>query len=131
MIVHLHKESNTINSTTRRYHIAQAVYGSTRKYIPKTDLGNQRVEDRRRISSHHRVADDILVCANSPHELNQKLQELADETENQGLKMNELKTTVIMENGSPIFVNNTQIGNIEIYVYRGQRYNTSDTMDAQ
>ena len=45
--------------------------------------------------------------------------------------MNELKTTVIIENDTPIFVNNTQIGNIEIYVYRGQRYNTSDTMAAQ
>ena len=42
MTVHLHKE--------RRYPIAQAVYGSTRKHIPTIDLGKQNLEDRRRIS---------------------------------------------------------------------------------
>ena len=35
---------------TGRYHIAKAVHCSTRKHIPMTDLGNQRREDRRRIS---------------------------------------------------------------------------------
>ena len=38
MTVHLHKESNRINSMRVRYHIAQAVYGSTRKHIPTIDL---------------------------------------------------------------------------------------------
>ena len=33
--------------------------------------------------SHLRFADDILVCANTPHELQHILQELADESENQ------------------------------------------------
>ena len=37
-------------STTGRDHIAQAVYGSTRKHIPTTDLGNQWLDDRRQIS---------------------------------------------------------------------------------
>ena len=37
-------------SMTGRYHIAQAIYGSTRKQIPTTNLGNQKLEDRRRIS---------------------------------------------------------------------------------
>ena len=37
-------------STTGRYHIAQAIYGSTRKRIPTIDLGNQRLKYRRRIS---------------------------------------------------------------------------------
>ena len=37
-------------STTGRYHIAQAVYGSTRKHIPTTDLGNQWLDDRWQIS---------------------------------------------------------------------------------
>ena len=32
--------------------------------------------------SHLRFADDILICTNTPHELQQMLQELADETEN-------------------------------------------------
>ena len=37
-------------STTGRYHIANAVYGSPQNHIPGTDLGNLRHEDRRRIS---------------------------------------------------------------------------------
>ena len=37
-------------STAGRYHIAEAVHSSTRMYIPTTDLGHQRLEDRGRIS---------------------------------------------------------------------------------
>ena len=50
------------------------------------------------------------------------LQELANESENQYLKMNKSKTKVMMENDTPI--NNTQIENIESHVYLGQRYST-------
>ena len=71
--------------------------------------------------SHFCFADDILICANAPHELQQLLQEIADENENQGLKMNNSKTKVMTENNSPIYVNNTQIENIESYIYLGQR----------
>ena len=35
------------------------------------------------------------------------LLELAAESENQGLKMNKSKTNVMMENDTPIYVNNT------------------------
>ena len=45
--------------------------------------------------SHLRFADNILVCANEPHELQQMLPELVDESRNQGLKMNKSKTKVI------------------------------------
>ena len=41
------------------------------------------------------------------------LQKLADESENQGLKMNKSKTKVMMENDTPIYVNNTQIVNVK------------------
>ena len=51
--------------------------------------------------NHLRFADDILICANTPHELQQMLQELTDERENQDLKMNKSKTKVVMENGTP------------------------------
>ena len=37
-------------STTGRDHIAQAVHDSTRNHTQTTDLGNQRLEDRRRKS---------------------------------------------------------------------------------
>ena len=42
--------------------------------------------------SHLRFADDILICANTSYELQQMRQELADENNNQGLKMNKSKT---------------------------------------
>ena len=47
---------------------------------------------------HLRFNDDILICADAPYELQQMLQELADESQNRGLKMNKLKTKVMMEN---------------------------------
>ncbi|KAK2157678.1 hypothetical protein NP493_1860g00010 [Ridgeia piscesae] len=32
----------------------------------------------------------------------------------------------MMENDTPIYVNNTQIENVESYIYLGQRYSTRD-----
>ena len=54
------------------------------------------------------------------------LQESADESDNQDLKMNKSKTKVMMETDTPIYVNNTQIENVECYIYLGQRYSTTD-----
>ena len=54
------------------------------------------------------------------------LQELAEESNNQGLKMNKLKTKVMMENDTLIYVNNTQIKNVESYIYLAQIYSTRD-----
>ena len=56
----------------------------------------------------------------------QMLQELADENVNQGLKTNMSKTKVMMENDTPICVNNTKIENVESYIYLGQRCSTRD-----
>ena len=41
--------------------------------------------------SNFRFTGDILICANTPHELQQMLQELADESENRNLKMKKSK----------------------------------------
>ena len=57
---------------------------------------------------------------------NKCVQELDDESENQGLKMNMSKTKVVVENDTPIHVNNTQIENVESDIYLGQRYSTID-----
>ena len=54
------------------------------------------------------------------------LQDLAYKGENQYLKMNKSKTKVMMENDTPIYVNNTQIENVESYIYLGQRHSNSD-----
>ena len=40
--------------------------------------------------------------------------------------MNKSKTKVMMENDTPIYVNNTKIRNVERYLYLGQRYSTRD-----
>ena len=69
--------------------------------------------------SHLRFADDTFICANKPHELQQMLQELADESQYQGLEMNKSKTNVMKEK-------DTQIENVECYIYLGQRYNTTN-----
>ena len=40
--------------------------------------------------------------------------------------MNKLKTKVMMENDTPKYVNNTQIKNVESYIYLGQRYSATE-----
>ena len=40
--------------------------------------------------------------------------------------MNKSKTKVMIENDSPMYVNNIQIENIESYIYLGERYSTRD-----
>ena len=61
------------------------------------------------------------------------LQELADKSEKQGLKMNKSKTNVMIENDRPmilmchiLYISNTQIEDVESYIYLGHRYSTRD-----
>ena len=130
MTVHLHKEGNKINTkrgvregdtislklfTTSLDNIFRRLTWETRSL---------RIDDE--YLSHLRFADDILICANTPHELQQMLQELADESDNQGLKMNKSKTKVMIETDTPIHFKNTPIENVESYIYLGQRYRTRD-----
>ena len=63
------------------------------------------------IDGHHRFPNNILIWTNTSHELQQMLQELPDESENQGLKTNKSKTKVMMENDTPIYIY------IYIYIY--------------
>ena len=65
---------------------------------------------------HKEINNDILTCANTPHEPQQMLEELADGSENQVLKMNKSKSKVVMDTDKPTYVNNTQFGNIESYI---------------
>ena len=109
----------------RRYYIAQAIHGSTRKYIFRRLTWESRgLKIDGDYLSHLRF--DILICANTPHERQQMLQELADKSENQCLKMNKSKTKIMMENDTPIYVNNTQLENVESYIYLRQVYSTRD-----
>ena len=53
-------------------------------------------------------------------------QELADESEAEGLKMNKTMTKVMMGNDTPIYVKTTRIENVTRYIYLLQRYSTRD-----
>ena len=54
------------------------------------------------------------------------LHELADESKNQG--QNKSKTKMMMENDTPIYVNNTQIENGECYIYMGKEFESSSSL---
>ena len=82
--------------TTGRHHIAHAVDGNTRRHIPTTDLGKPRLKIDGEYLSNLCFADHIFICAKTPHELQQMLQELAEDSYNQGLKMNKSKTKVMI-----------------------------------
>ena len=76
------------------------------------------------ISSHIPFADDFLICANTPHELQQLLQKLNDESKNQGLTTNKSKAKVMMENNT--YIDTNQWENVESYVYPWQIYSISE-----
>ena len=106
MTFHLHKESNKIN--TRRGvrqgdtilpNLFIAALKSIFRRLPWEPSGLKIDGEYLR---HLRFADDILICANKPHELQQMLHEFSDESDNQGLKMNNSKTMVMMETGTPL-----------------------------
>ena len=105
MTVHLYKESKTINiydvgDTTSSKLFTAPLESIFRRLIWETR--GLKVDGK--YLRHTRFADDILICANTPHELQQTLQELVDENENRGVKMNKSKTKVMMENDTPIYV---------------------------
>ena len=63
----------------------------------------------------------LLICSETPEELQQMLQELSDESWRMGLKLNIAKTKVMVVDNTPINVNNVLIENVE-GVYLGQHY---------
>ena len=76
--------------------------------------------------NHLPFADDIFLCTETPHELEIMLKELCEESNLSGLRMNISKTKIMVEDNTPIYVNNTQIENVESYVYLGQRFSLRD-----
>ena len=68
-------------------------------------------------------ADDIFLCIETSHELQQMLQELSDESRRMGLKMNiaKSKRKVMVVDSTPINVNKVLIENVEGCIYLGQR----------
>ena len=128
--VHLHKKSNKINikrGVRQGDTISPKLFTATLESIFRTLTWETRglMIDGEYLG-HLRFADDIVKCATTPQELQSMLQELADESEKQGLRMNISKTKVMLENDTPIYINTTQIENVESYVYLGQRYSIRD-----
>lgn len=77
--------------------------------------------------NHLRFADDIVICAETPQQLQTMLQELTDESKQKGLKINISKTKVMLKQDThPIYVNGIEIENVEYYIYLGQRYSFTD-----
>jgi len=91
-------------STAVRHHIAHALESIFRRRLT-WETRCMKIDGEYR--SHCRFADDILIWANTQHNLQQMLQVLADESENQGLKMNKLKTKVMMESDTTIIMSTT------------------------
>ena len=92
MTVNLHKESNKINirrgvrqGDTISPKLFKAAFESI---FTRLTWETRGLKIDGEYLSHLRFADDILICANTPHELQQMLRELADESENQGFTMN-------------------------------------------
>ena len=130
MPFHLHKESNKINirrGVRQGDTIWPKLFTATLECIFRRMTWETRVlKIDGELLSNLSFADDMLICANIPHELQHMLQELAVESNNQGLKMNKSKTKALMETDTSIYVNNIQIKNVESYIYPGQRYSTRD-----
>ena len=61
----------------------------------------------------HHKDDNIIIFM---------LQELCDESRRMGLKMNIVKTKVMVVDNTPINVNNVLMENVQCYVYLGQHY---------
>ena len=122
MTVHLHKESNKIRRGVRQ---GDAI--SPKLFTTALEIIFRRLtSETREYLCHLRFANDILMCTNTLYALQQMIQELADESENQGLRMNKSKIKVMIEKNTPLHVNNTQIVNVEIYIYLCQRCSTRD-----
>ena len=101
MTVHLHKESKKSNI---RREVRQAdtispklLRAPLESIFPRVTWETRGLKIDGEYLSHLRFADDIVVCATTPYELQHMLQEVSDQSENQVLNMNKLKTKVLME----------------------------------
>ena len=76
--------------------------------------------------SNLHFADYIILCTETPQELQHMLQELSDESRRMGLKMNIAKTKLMVVDNTPINVNNALIENFQGYVHLGQYYSIKE-----
>ena len=130
MTVHLHKERETINikrGVRQGDSISPKLFASTLESIfRRLNWENKGLKIDGEYLNHLRFADDIFMCTETPQELEMMLQEPCEESNLSGLRMNISKAKIMVEDNTPIYVNNTHIENVESYVYLGQRFSLRD-----
>ena len=128
--VHLHKESEKIRikrGVRQGDTISPKLFTATLESIfRRLNRENKGLKIDGELLSNLRFAEDILLCTETPQELQHMLQELSDESRRMGLKMNIAKTKVIVVDNTPINVNNVLIENVPGYVYLGQQYSLKE-----
>ena len=128
--VYLHKESEKISikrGVRQGDTISPKLFTSTLESIfRRLNWENKGLKIDGEYLNHLRFADDIFLCTETPQEVEMMLQELCEESNLSGVRMNISKTKVMVEDNTPICVNNTQIENVESYVYLGQRVSLRD-----
>ena len=89
MTVKIHKESNNTRRGVRQGDtISPKLFKAALESIFRRLTWETRAMKKDgEYLCHLRFAHDILICPNTPRKLQQMLYELADESENQGLKM--------------------------------------------
>ena len=119
--VHLHKESEKIRikrGVRQGDTISPKLFTATLESIfRRLNWENKGVKIDGEFLSNLRIADDIFLCTETPQKLQQMLQELSDESRQMGLKINIIKTKVMVVDNTPINVNNMLIENVPGYVY--------------
>ena len=129
--VHLHKESERIRikiGVRQRDTISPKLLTATlESMFRRLNWENKGVKVDVEFLSNLRFAEDILLCKETPQELQHMLQELSDESRRMGLKMNIAKTKVMVVDNTPINVNNMLLENVQgCYVYLGQHYSLKE-----
>ena len=76
--------------------------------------------------SNLRFADDILLCTETPRELQHIQQELSDESRRMGLKINIAKKKEMVVDNTPKNMKNVLITNVQGYMYLGQHYSLKE-----
>ncbi len=128
MTVHLHKESEKIRikrgpGVRQGDTISPKLFTATLESIfRRLNWENKGVKIDGEFLSNLRFADDILLCTQTPQELQQMLQELSDESRIMGQKLNIAKTKVMVVDNTPINVNNVLIEYVRGYLYLEQHY---------
>ena len=126
---YLHKESEKINIKRVRQGdtISPKLFTSTLESIfRRLNWENKGLKIDGEYLNHLRFADDIFLCTETPQELEIMLQELCEESNLSGLRMNISKTKIMVEDNTPTYINTTQIEKVESYIYLGQRCSLRD-----